>query len=243
MVKATRTVMAIPGGASRIGPGRKIKPSAKRPAKPVVKRQAGRLEAGPFRAAGRNRRKALVKAATRLFLERGFDAVSVDAIVRRAGGSKATVYKHFGDKEALFGAVVEDRCTHLLDALATANLERLNVPDALRAVAKQFMALILSPDALGLYRVVVAETVRFPKLGATFFEHGPAKAVVALARYLDGQMAAGRLRAAPAHIAAEHFIGLLISTYHLRAVLGLKCPSAPKHIDAAVSVFIEAYAP
>jgi TetR/AcrR family transcriptional repressor of mexJK operon len=198
-------------------------------------------KSAPLRAAGRNRRQSLIKAATRLFLMHGFDAVSVDAIVKQSGGSKASVYDLFGNKEALFGAVVEDRCTHLMDTMATANPREMPIPAALDAIAKQFMALILSRDALGLYRVVVAETPRIPNLGATFFRHGPARAIAALAEYLEGQMRAGRLRQANARQAAEHFIGLLISTYHLRAVLGLKRGSASRHIAAAVAAFLQAY--
>ena len=44
---------------------------------------------------------AVLKAALRLFLEQGFGATSMDAIARRSGVSKATVYNHWNDKEAL----------------------------------------------------------------------------------------------------------------------------------------------
>jgi AcrR family transcriptional regulator len=214
---------------------------AGRTGKRRLKKPSAAAKSPPLRAAGRSRRQALIKAATRLFLKHGFDSVSLDAIVKQAGGSKASIYDLFGNKESLFGAVVEDRCTHLLDAMATANPKGMPLRATLTAIAKQFMALILSRDALGLYRVVVAETPRFPNLGGTFFQYGPARAMAALAEYLETEMRAGRLARANAGQAAEHFIGLLISTYHLRAVLNLKCGSVPKHIDAAVSAFLQAY--
>ena len=60
-------------------------------------------------ASRRGRRRArIISAATELFLERGYGDTSIDAIVRRAGGSKSTVYELFGGKDRLFAAVIED---------------------------------------------------------------------------------------------------------------------------------------
>lgn len=49
----------------------------------------------------------LLATACAAFLERGYDAVSLDAVAREAGVSKETIYRHFADKEALFRAAVE----------------------------------------------------------------------------------------------------------------------------------------
>jgi AcrR family transcriptional regulator len=43
----------------------------------------------------------VLEAATNLFAERGIDATSMDAIAAASGVSKATVYKHWADKDAL----------------------------------------------------------------------------------------------------------------------------------------------
>jgi len=68
-------------------------------------------------AAGRQMDRAGVPASHRVahllavaraqFVERGFEAVSIDAIARAAGASKETVYRYFADKEALFRAALE----------------------------------------------------------------------------------------------------------------------------------------
>ena len=54
-------------------------------------------------------RVALLVSATELFLEHGYDAVSLDDIVQHAGGSKASIYKYFGNKEGLFKAICDYR--------------------------------------------------------------------------------------------------------------------------------------
>jgi AcrR family transcriptional regulator len=45
--------------------------------------------------------KKVVQAALKLVAERGVDATSMDAIAAASGVSKATIYKHWADKEAL----------------------------------------------------------------------------------------------------------------------------------------------
>jgi AcrR family transcriptional regulator len=51
----------------------------------------------------------LLASARAQFVERGFDAVSIDAIARTAGVSKETIYRHFADKEALFRAALDEQ--------------------------------------------------------------------------------------------------------------------------------------
>jgi AcrR family transcriptional regulator len=48
----------------------------------------------------------VIHAALALFVERGIDAASMDAIARSSGVSKATIYNHWADKEALLMEVM-----------------------------------------------------------------------------------------------------------------------------------------
>ena len=49
----------------------------------------------------------MLSAATELFLRDGYDQTSIDAILVRSGGSKATLYAYFPTKEDLFRAVID----------------------------------------------------------------------------------------------------------------------------------------
>ncbi len=71
----------------------------------LLERVGERVEA-PGAPAPSPTRGAIVEAATALFLDAGYGAVSMDAIARRAGVSKRSVYSYFSGKEALFGAVM-----------------------------------------------------------------------------------------------------------------------------------------
>src|ERR1700733_12449083 len=91
-----------PGIRSSASTGRKRrKPSlasqaAKRTAKPVTKRDPKRSSA------------AILQAAIREFADKGMDGARVDIIARRAGINKRMLYHYYGDKEALYLAVLED---------------------------------------------------------------------------------------------------------------------------------------
>ena len=52
--------------------------------------------------------RALLRAAKRLLVEKGFDALRLEAIAREAGENKAMIRYYFGDKAGLVGALVDD---------------------------------------------------------------------------------------------------------------------------------------
>ncbi|MGQ0658329.1 MAG: TetR/AcrR family transcriptional regulator [Chromatiales bacterium] len=54
--------------------------------------------------------RSILKAAERLFCERGYDGVSVQDIAAAAGGSRANIFHHFGSKEGLYLAVMQETC-------------------------------------------------------------------------------------------------------------------------------------
>lgn len=57
-------------------------------------------------------RERLLDAADELFYARGIAATGVDAVLRRAGASPATLYAHFAGKDGLVAAYLERRHHH-----------------------------------------------------------------------------------------------------------------------------------
>src|SRR5438034_3407386 len=108
--------------------------------------------------------ESILAAAKRSFLAAGFGAVSMDAIAREAGVSKATVYAHFAGKEELFGAVVGRECEGYLARFSPGELDPSDVGASLCVLGRRFLELILSPDGIALYRIILAEVTRFPML-------------------------------------------------------------------------------
>jgi AcrR family transcriptional regulator len=76
-------------------------------------------------------RAALVREATRLFTDKGYEATRIDEVARRARVTKGALYHQFRDKRDLFEAVVESLVTRLIEsAKENSKLEvaRLGLP-------------------------------------------------------------------------------------------------------------------
>ena len=187
----------------------------------------------------------VLRGARRAFLAAGFGAVSMDAIAREAGVSKATVYAHFGSKEDLFGAVVADVAEERFAGFSADALDPADVEASLSTFAHRFLELILSPEAVALNRIIIAEVVRFPELGEAFWQAGPARSRAQIEAFLRRANAAGTLAVPDPRAAAEHFAALARGEIHLRELLRPEGRIGPKAIAAAASaatqVFLRAF--
>ncbi len=190
--------------------------------------------------------ESILAAAKRNFLASGFGAVSMDTIAREAGVSKATVYAHFADKEELFGAVIGRECEHRFAGLSVGELDPRDVRRSLTALARRFLDLLLSPDAIALHRIILGEVTRFPLLGKVFWHAGPERNLVQIEGFMRSAAAAGSLTLADTRLAAEQFVGLVRGEVQLRHLLRLE-PDAGQpivgEVAAAVDTFIRAFAP
>jgi TetR/AcrR family transcriptional regulator, mexJK operon transcriptional repressor len=191
--------------------------------------------------------ESILAAAKRTFLQSGFGAVSMDAIAREAGVSKATVYAHFAGKEELFGAVIERECEHYLAGFSAGELDPVDVRASLTTLGCRFLDLLLSPDAIALHRIILGEVGRFPALGEVFWRAGPERNLAQIEFFLRAAAAAGSLGIADTRLAAEQFVGLVRGEIQLRHLLRLEAeagrPPGRDLVDAAVDTFLRAFAP
>lgn len=191
--------------------------------------------------------RQILDGARIAFLALGFDGTSVDEIARRACVSKPTVYAHFADKRALFVAVVEEDCREYARRMiqADAPAEREPIRDTLRRVAGLYTAFSLSPFSLGVFRLVVADALRFPELGQAFHNAGPRLARTRLTALLAAAVARGELAIDDLELAADQFTELCKAGLFTRRLLLATRPSPhelTRAVDGAVSMFLCAYA-
>src|SRR5436853_4461417 len=119
----------------------------------------------------------ILDVATALFLSDGFGATSIEAVAKRAGISKRTFYHRFNGKEMLFEAVVRRLVERWTPSFDTAMLDAPSLAEALRGAAEHMLNVALTPEALALHRMVIAEARRFPKLAHVLHELGAAAGV------------------------------------------------------------------
>src|ERR1700742_3483370 len=106
---------------------------------------------------GEARRRAFLDAALQVFLQQGLAEASVNDVVRLAGGSLATLYAQFGNKEGLFLAVIQDEHERLTDAMTPDCVDHLPLEQGLQHIGEQFLRIILSRENLAFFRLVVGE--------------------------------------------------------------------------------------
>lgn len=134
------------------------------------------------------RRHAFLQAAREVFLEQGYVAASVNDVVRRAGGSLATLYAQFGNKEGLFLAVAQELHEELARVMTPQDVEHLQLEQGLQIIGEQFLRTSLSPDNLGFFRIIVGEGRHFPEQVHRYLAHGGAEKVRGvIARYLTAR--------------------------------------------------------
>jgi TetR/AcrR family transcriptional regulator, mexJK operon transcriptional repressor len=196
------------------------------------KRRGGRLTEA--------RRTEIVRKAASLFLDKGYERVTVDDIIALVGGSKATLYSQFGGKDGLFEMVIKRYCAEVDVAIHFDTTG--DTAEQLTQIGHAFLKMVLSPRILELHRLMVSIGKRFPSITQLFYKSGPKSAYEIIAAWIEKQQAAGNLRGGDPHEFAVLFHDMLIG-YHQGALLfSLPRAQVSKSIDdtvrAAVSVFL-----
>jgi len=213
------------------------------------------------------RREAFLDAAQAIFQEVTFENASMSAIAERVGSSKATLYRYFESKEALFLELVrrsakehgeplmpllqrsggveagDELPAAAMQAMASLDPSR-DISESLKEFGRRILKVFHTPQRLAVRRMVIAAAVD-PAIGRLFYEQGPLKGLQRLERYFAAAMASGRLRDADPRVVSCHFQGLLTSEVHDVGLLNVRTSLSDRQIgaivDRAVDVFVRAY--
>jgi AcrR family transcriptional regulator len=195
--------------------------------------------------AGKRKAEQVMASARTLFLERGFSDTSVDDIASRAGVSKPTVYSHFGDKRGLFIAFIREEVEALAGTIVTVG----NAGDAPRAGLERFgrayLDIVLSPNAQALFRVVLAESAKFPEIGAAFHATTIGRSARLLSERFSEWVAQGALDIDDFDLAGKRFLALCRADLHYKVLFGVvpDIPDAQRaaHVTKTVDAFLRIY--
>ena len=145
----------------------------------------------------------------------------MDMVAKASDVSKQTVYSHFANKEVLYTAVIEEKCTeYALNQPCTKNDSLLQ---HLVDVGTQFIHLIFDEQVIAMYRVVIAESQNAPDVAALFFNAGPKPTMESVSNVIRGHCP--MLSSASAMSLATDFLTLVKGEYHMRSMLGLENPT------------------
>jgi len=202
----------------------------------AIRRSGGR----PTAKAAAKLETAILDAATAAFLADGYAATSIEAIARTCRVAKRTIYARWSGKPTLFRAVLEQLMARwLFTAGDWAEADSLEA--ALDRAAIDILAVALTPEAIALNRLLIAESARFPELPLMLRQAGAGEGTSRIAALLDAAVARGALPTQDTMFAAEQFLHLVLAGPQRRA-LGLAPPLDEEQTQlwrkAAVALFL-----
>lgn len=203
---------------------------AYRPSKSTAPRGA-RARRG---AEARSRLRRILSEASRQFLKKGYSGASLNDIIARSGGSKATIQKYFHDKAGLFAAVIAEPARQLVESSQLATTQG-SPAQVLQAFGERVLAFYLRPDALNAYRGVIAEGHREARIAKVFYAQGHTQIVAALAARLTEWHEQKLVRSKDATADAERFLHILRAGLYEQTLIGLR----KSHSRTAVSAQVE----
>ena len=217
----------------------------------IVPRPSPSSRRGPREGARQSlhKRRAILDAATDVFLSHGYLGTSMDEVATRAAVSKQTVYQHFASKEALFVEIVtsmtDEAGNEVLEAAPAVAAGR-DVEAYLRNYAYQQLSVVLTPRLMQLRRLVIGEVSRFPELARVLHERGPQRAIEALAVTFTALADRGLLAIAEPLAAASQFNWLVMAApLNLAMLLGdsaiPKRSALRQHASDSVGLFLASY--
>ncbi|MGH6935574.1 MAG: TetR/AcrR family transcriptional regulator, partial [Methylocella sp.] len=195
----------------------------------------------PTRQEAERKHHNLLAAATRLFLEKGWDGASVDDIARDSAVAKRFIYARYPDKAALFAGAFERFIEKQIGILRVFEPPPEDVEAGLRALGRRLLGLALRPEILAFHRLFIAVAPRFPALAKLFVERNRRRPLGEIIRVLAVYADRGVIQFGDPELLAEQFFILVAGVPQRMALLGgREEPSQEdRRLEAAVRLFLD----
>ena len=166
------------------------------------------------------KREQILECAGELLLSLGYSNTSMDAVAKHSGVSKQTVYSHFNNKEALFNAVIENKCEVYKVDEGSLQIDSTPLLNKLTNMGVSFIRLLNDEKVISMYKVVIGESKHDSRVGQLFYEAGPLHSIKMVAKILR-EHPQSELNEKQAHEVSLDFFNLLKSDFHMRGILHL----------------------
>lgn len=181
-------------------------------------------------------RSQVLRAATGLLLGDGYRALSIEAVAKRAGVAKKTVYRFADNREQLLAAIVDDWTAGLVCAVETPMDEGKDLPQALEALLLSIAERVLSAEAVGMFKLLINDFPGREQALAAYTGHGIRHSASLLADWLAERQRRSLLKMDDPATCAELLLAMAIAEPLRQMALGLAAPG----VDAALRVRMRA---
>jgi len=114
------------------------------------------------------RRRRVMEAARKLFIENGFHATGMAQIAKSSEIAIGQIYRDFASKEEIVAAMVQEDCGRLMMYEVLEAAIRDGDPAAVRAWLHEFVEPSDNPDDARLFAEILAESARSPRIASIF---------------------------------------------------------------------------
>ncbi|MGY4712597.1 TetR/AcrR family transcriptional regulator [Mycolicibacterium sp. CBM1] len=108
------------------------------------------------RKRGDDTRAMIIDETVRCVVEEGFSAATAKHVAERAGVTWGVIQYHFGDRNGLLMAVVDEGVARLLESLGSAEVGDLPLPDRIEVVVDTAFRCYSSPTSLAAFEILRA---------------------------------------------------------------------------------------
>lgn len=203
------------------------------------KRRAARGR--PSREQSALRNEELLKRTLELFLAKGFEGTTVEAITEPIGMSTRTVYARYGDKATLFKAAIQRAIDQwIVPVEQLAELEVVDFGETLVRIARTLARKLCSPAGIQLWRISSSEVFRLPEIGSYLWERTALPTLIYLGELFRRRLNHRKLGQEEAEEAALAFLILTVeSSVHLVAFFDLSDDEFDRQIAFRTSLFLK----
>jgi AcrR family transcriptional regulator len=182
-------------------------------------------------------RERILQAAAQVFAREGYARATTRTLAAAAGVNEVTLFRHFGNKQNLFAAVIDEYAASALTTALEAQLTGDYHQDLL-TMGRQVMQLMLERGEA--VRLMLCEAEHFPEVRETMAQN-PRRLREALSTYLQQQMQRGQVRELHAEAAAQAFWGMFFAYSISLGLLGESVKptlTTEELVDLFVDIFV-----
>ena len=185
------------------------------------------------------KRREIVRIASDLFHDNGYERTSMSMISEKLGGSKATLYGYFSSKEELLAATLVYDVTEEADRLMNEFLSNKNLREGLIQLGTAYLMRRLSSGPIANVRMVSTQPAG-SEIGKNFYETVLRPAWQRLADRFEMMMDDGILKRADPWVTAMHWKGLNEWDFFEKRLLGAM-PGPPDNVHQVATLAADAF--
>ena len=164
--------------------------------------------------------KLIVQTAALAFQTEGYAGTGIADVAQRAGVSTKTLYRLVPTKADLFKMVIADRIARFMSAIDEPDGATSDLATGLERILIAYANLSLDPEVVAVYKLVFAESGRFPEVAEAFYQGAVQRTRSAMAGWLNRQRERGLITIEDPYAMAGMLRGMMVMEPQRAALLG-----------------------